>query len=141
MKGRFVRVPPTDKTEPLALGWFAISHLWEEDKLTRRESYSMTFKIKSKHGKIFRTLRFSPRLKGTPKQGQGQILIDWHGWLTVCEDLHERDDVELTITRANVLEVFLHSTSHPDPAYRHSMAVARTGLYIGIISLILAFKQ
>lgn len=141
MKGRFVRVPPTDKTEPLALGWFAISHLWMEDKLQRRHAYSTVYKIKSKHGTIYRTIRFSPRLKGTPKSQEGQMLIDWHGWLTICEDLQEGSPIELSIKKANPFEVFYHSITHPDPGYRHSMAVARVGLYISLISLILALKQ
>ncbi len=134
------RVAPTDKTELLALGWTAISHRYFEDKQSRRKAYGEVYKIKSKRGTIYRNLRFSPKLKGSPKQKEAQLLIDWQGWIDLCEIGKESEAVEVSIKKANPFEVFYHTMSHPDPAVRHSVAIARVGLYISIISLILAFK-
>ena len=140
MKAKFGRVPPTAKTEELALGWVAISHRWFEDKQSRRDAYGTIYKIKTKSGTIYRSLKFSPRLKGSAKSGSGQILLDWQGWINLCELDTEKSEVELKITKANMLERVYHSMTHPEPAYRHSMAVARIGLYISLISLVLSFK-
>lgn len=140
IKGKFERVPPSDRTEQLTLGWVAISHRFLDDKQSRRGAFGKVYKIKSEHGVIYRNFKFSPRLKGSAKKGEGQILLDWQGWLDLCNIECENDSIELSIKKANVFEEFFHSVTHPDPAYRHSMAVARVGLYLGIISLILAFK-
>jgi hypothetical protein len=140
IKGEFERIPPSEKTEPLVLGWFAISHRWMSEKQIRRNAYGTVYKIKSEHGVIYRNLRFSPRLKGSSAKSEGQMLIDWQGWITLCDIDCENTKVEIEIKKANALEMFYHSITHPDPSYRHSMAVARVGLYISVISLILAFK-
>ena len=141
MKAIFSRVPPTDKTEQLSLGWVAISHRWFNDKQTRRDAYGTVYKIKSKSGGvIYRNLKFSPRLKGSTSQGKGQILLDWQGWINLCEIEEEGGEIELTIKKANVFQIFYHSMTHPEPAYRHSMALARVGVYISVVTLIVAFK-
>lgn len=140
IKGNFTRTPPAPHTEDLALGWFAISHRWVDEKIDRRKEYGQLYKIESPHGSTYRTLRFSPRLKGGASKGEGQMLIDWQAWLSLCEYTRERDPVEVHIRPANIFEVFYHSMKHPDPAYRHSMAVARVGLYIAIISLLVSFR-
>lgn len=146
MKGNFTRVPPGatlangSQVDELTLGWFAISHRWINDKSERRKAYGKVYKISSKHGTVYRTLRFSPKLKGSLAKESGQILMDWHGWIGLSETGNEKFPEDMKIKRANPLEIFYHSMSHPDPAYRHSMAVARVGLYISLVSIILAFK-
>ena len=136
----FTRIAPTTKTEELALGWFAISHRWTDDVQKRRASYGSIYKISSSKGSIYRNLKFSPRLKGSAKQQQGQILIDWYGWICLNVSGEESEPETLTIKKASILETFYYTTTHPDPAYRHSMALARMGLYISFMSIILAFK-
>lgn len=141
MKANFTRIAPSINAEQLALGWFAISHRFIEGKKTRRNSYGVIYKIKSKDGSvIYRTLRFSPRLKGSTRTGEGQILLDWQGWINLSDIDTEKEALELKITKANLFGRIYHSMSHPDPIYRHSMKVARIGLYISLISLILSFK-
>jgi len=140
IKGMFERIPPLESTEQLQIGWFAISHRWLNDKESRRNTYGEIYKISSKHGSVYRNIKFSPRLKGTAKKREGQILLDWHAWITLSSTGNEKMPEELTIRRANIFEIFYFSSSHPDPAYRHSMAIARIGLYVGLLSVILAFK-
>ncbi len=140
VEGNFTRIPPISITEDLALGWFAISHRWMEEKQIRRDAYGKLYRIKTDEGVIYRTLRFSPRLKGAPSKDSGQILMDWHGWIQLSKTGEEKYPERMKIKKANIFEIFWHSASHPDPAYRHSMAIARIGLYISLVSIILSFK-
>lgn len=141
MKAKFTRIAPSKNVEQLALGWFAISHRFIQGKNERRKSHGVIYKIKSKDGSvIYRTLKFSPRLKGSVNTGEGQILLDWQGWINLTDIDTENDAIELKISKANLFGRIYHSMSHPDPIYRHSMKVARIGLYISLISLILSFK-
>jgi len=142
----FQEIAPGPHTSMLPLGWFAINHSWIKDKSDRRTAFDKVYKISSKHGTIYRNIRFLPKLKGIKKNKENevtqtpQIMIDWSGWITLTDVDNEKKNVELTITKANPIALFYHADSHPDPAYRHSMFIARIGLYLGIISLILAFK-
>lgn len=146
MKAIFERIPPgvtvdEKKIEDLATGWFAVSHLLVDKKKERREAYGTLYRIKSANGSIYRFLRFSPRLKGSLKKVEGQILIDWNAWLDLSgRSEHVSKNILLEIRKANWFEIFFHSTTFPDPTYRHAMQISRISLYLGIISLILAFK-
>lgn len=136
LKAVFTRIAPGIKTEELPLGWVAISHRYVDDKKQRRKLRGSLVRLKSEHGTVYRTLKFSPRLKF----GESQMLLDWEGWIALCDPDDERAPVEVEVTPASWYGAVYHSMSHPDPAYRHSMAVARISVYIAIISLILAFK-
>jgi len=136
LRAAFKRIAPGVRTEELSIGWVAVSHLFISDKRERRKLRGKLVRIKSAHGTIYRTLKFSSRLK----HGEAQILLDWDGWITICDDENEAGQVEVEITLASAFGKVYHSMSHPDPAYRHSMAVARIGIYIAIISLIVSLK-
>ena len=134
----FKRVAPTEQTELMPLGWFAISHRYIEDKKTRRMLHGEWCKIKSAHGTIYRVLRFSPRLKGN-KGKDGQILLDWNGYLDLSDHATQEVEVDLEITLASRWSYFQLSLSHPDPTYRHNSVLALIGVGLGVISLIVTF--
>lgn len=135
----FERVAPTQQTEQLPLGWFAISHRYVDDKKGRRKAYAEWYRLKSKHGTIYRILRFSPRLKGSPRQEVGQLLMDWNGWLELTGyGDGERETIEIEVKRAKWWEYFHLAMSHPDPAYRHNSALAIVGLFLGVVSFLVS---
>lgn len=135
LKTELAKILPSSSTEDLALGWFALSHHWLKDKKTRRENYGRLFRIKSEHGTIYRNLRFSPRLK------KSQGLFDWAGWIDLSGRTGEEEaPLLLDIRPATWAEIAFFGDSHPDPAYRHSMLLARISLYISFISLIISFR-
>jgi len=146
IKSVFQRISPGINTAQLNVGWFAINHSFIKDKRSRRDSYSKLYRLKSKHGSIFRHIRFSPNLKGEKIDKENniiqnpQLLIDWSGWMKLTNIENEKDNIEIEMSKANFFQIFYYSDTHPDPAYRHSMLISRIGLYLGIISLILAFK-
>jgi hypothetical protein len=132
----FDRVAPTQQTEQLPLGWFAISHRYVDGKKGRREAHGEWYRLKSKHGTVYRVLRFSPRLKGSPKQEVGQLLMDWNGWLELSGyGDSEHEPIEIEVKKAAWWEYFHLAMSHPDPTYRHNSALAIVGLFLGIASM------
>jgi hypothetical protein len=146
MKAIFERVPPGvnfkgKQTESLPVGWFAVTHLLIDNKKERREAYGTLYRIKSANGSVYRFLRFSPRLKGSLNKVESQMLIDWNAWLDLTgRNEYVSENIVLEIRKANWIEIFFQSTTFPDPTYRHAMQISRIGLYLGIISLVLAFK-
>lgn len=135
--GLFDRVAPTQQTEQLPLGWFAISHRYVDDKKERRKAHGEWYRLKSKYGTIYRVLRFSPRLKGSPRQKVGQVLMDWNGWLELTGYGDDEDGlIEIVVERAAWWEYFHLAMSHPDPTYRHNSALAIVGLILGIASML-----
>lgn len=137
---RFTRVPPTAQTETLPLGWVAISHRYVDDVKQRREMYGEWYRLKSKEGTIYRVLRFSPRLKGTANAEEGQLLIDYNGWLELTGHSPKRNEsVEIEITKAKRWQYMQLSLSHPDPTYRHNSVLALIGVGLGVLSLVISF--
>jgi hypothetical protein len=143
MKGHFTRVSPAAFAERVGIpaGWFVISHRWISDKSTRRLAHGRWFKIKSGEAEVFRILRFSPNLEGSPAKGTGQIVMDWNGWL----DLFGRADdvvgpIELEFSEARWWHFPRLAVSHPDPTVRMSGILALVSVGLGILSLLLTIK-
>ena len=144
IKGQFSRVNPVEFSETSGnlIGWVVISHHWVNSKRRRRLSYGKWFRIKSPHTKIYRILRFSPRLKYSKEEGKGELFIDWLGWI----DLWDKDEqgkapIELEISQAKWWEYPYLALSHPDPAYRLAGALAILSVILGIISIILGITS
>ncbi|MHC3995717.1 hypothetical protein ACXWTF_12905 [Thiomicrolovo sp. ZZH C-3] len=134
----FRRSPPSAQTEQLPLGWFALSHRYVGDIKERRKMHGEWFRLKSKEGTIYRVLRFSPRLKGSERKEEGQLLIDWNGWLDLNGHDTKDDAIEIEIAKARPWEYFHLALSHPDPTYRHNSVLAIVGLALGAVSLVVS---
>ena len=140
MQGQFTRVSPAsfaDRVE-VPLGWFVISHRWMPDKKERRQGHGKWYRLSTANGSVYRVLRFSVNLEGTPDKG-GQIVLDWPAWL----DLHGREEnvdgsLTISIIRARWYEYPGLAISHPDPAIRWGSWIAVLSLALGVISVILA---
>ena len=146
IKRNFKRLSPTALNENtgLAAGWCAISwRLISEEKgisgkKKRRQAHGKWFKLSSKHGSIFRNMRFSGSLKSDDDL-PAQIILDYVGWLILtneAEDIHA--PIELTIKRAKWYERPQMAVSHPDPAFRLASWIALLSLSLGILSIVLA---
>lgn len=142
MKGTFSRVSPAEFAEKVGIpaGWFVISHRWMPEKSERRRSSGRWFKITSSSGSIFRILRFSPNLSGTPNgDTKGDIVLDWPAWLELngfADDLDK--SVELTFSRASWWQFAKLAESHPDPTYRMAGRLAIISVVLGAESLVLS---
>ena len=73
VSGVLDRVSPVPFAENVGVpaGWFVLCHRWMPGKATRRRSHGRWFKIESSQGPVFRILRFSPNLEGSPAGGGG----------------------------------------------------------------------
>jgi hypothetical protein len=133
----------SDKRGLFPNGWFVISHQWvlgKDSKQKRRRPYGRLFAIESEQARIFRAIRFSPVLKGGAKAGNGEIVLDWGGWLALTgfptEDINS---ISLKIRPAKWWEeVFCAGPSHPDPAVRQASLIAVVACGLGVLSVILA---
>jgi len=137
--GTFKRVSPASFAEKVGipLGWFVISHRWITDKKIRRLQHGKWFKISTTKGTVFRVLRFSPNLQGTPGQ-PGEIVIDYPAWLDLfgrVEDVNGA--LEIEITAARWWEAPRLATSHPDPSIRLAGWIAVLSFALGVISVVL----
>ncbi len=135
----FSRSHKGELIKDLPQGWFAISHLFVEDKTARRKAYGQWHRIKTTHGTIYRVLRFAPNLKGSAKQGEGEMLIDWNGWLSLTGLGGADDSLEVEVEKAAWWEYFHLAFSHPDPMYRYNATFAFVGFALGVVSLAVAF--
>lgn len=120
-------------------GWFTISHRYMPDKPARRFAHGRWYAITSGNATIYRILRFSPKLRGSPNDSAGQILLDWPGWL----DLHGRaEDVdaplELTFTAATRWQYPKLALAHPDPTVRLAGELGLLSAVLGVLSILLA---
>ncbi|HUW29349.1 MAG TPA: hypothetical protein VMV97_12145 [Sulfuriferula sp.] len=141
MKAQFTRVSPAAFLEKIGIpaGWFVISHRWMPEKSNRRLSHGRWFKIKSTHGEVFRILRFSASLEGSPKAGSGQIVIDWPGWLDLFGRADDVDGpIELEFSEARWWQFPRLAVSHPDPTIRLSGLLGLLSVVLGVLSAILA---
>lgn len=143
MKATFTRATPSALTDNAGVpeGWFVISHRWISETADRRRAHGRWFRIRSAHCAVFRVLRFSPNLKGSPAQSSGDMVIDWSAWL----DLHDRVEdvdqpIELEISPARWWHWPRLAVSHPDPSMRLAGYIAVVSLVLGLVSLIVSFK-
>lgn len=121
-----------------ANGWFVVSHRWVPEKKRRRRLYGTWHKIQSDHATIYRIIRFSPSLKGTEKSQEGEIVLDWGGWLALSDYPEEHaTKMQLVITKAKLCELVYAGVKHPDPAFRLASWLALLSIFLGIISVIL----
>jgi len=119
-----------DRTLPL--GFFAISHLWIKEK-NRRLITGKWFCIESDNSKIFRVLRFSPKLEANKDDSKGQISIDYDAWNQLAGFSEDSSQpLSLRFRRASKMEFIRCISSHPDPSYRIAG-------WLGVISVILGF--
>ncbi len=141
MKGQFTRVSPAAFAEKIGIpaGWFVISYRWMPLRPNRRLAHGRWFKIKSSQGEIFRILRFSASLKGTPTEGKGEIVIDWPGWLDLFDRAEDVDGpIELEFSEAQWWQWPRLAVSHPDPTIRLSGILGVVSVALGVLSIILA---
>ena len=141
MKGNFTRISPAAFAEKVGIpaGWFVVSHRWMPEKSGRRLSHGRWFKIKSAEGEIFRILRFSASLEGSPNSGTGQIGVDWPGWLDLFGRAENVDGpIELEFSEAHWWQFPRLAVSHPDPTVRLAGLLGLLSVVLGILSVILA---
>ncbi|MDE2335848.1 MAG: hypothetical protein KGL10_00895 [Alphaproteobacteria bacterium] len=141
IKSQFTRVSPAKFAETIGIpmGWFVISHRWMPDKKQRRLSHACWFKIKSAHGEIYRILRFSANLPGSPSLEQGDIVLDWLGWIDLFDRAEEVEGpIELEISEAKWWNWQTLAVSHPDPSMKLAARIALLSFWLGILSFILS---
>ena len=137
-KFEFIRASQYSEQKEVPAGWFVISSQWFADKPARRISHGKWYRIKSESGCVYRILRFSPNLKGSPKIGSGQIVLDWPGWIDLNgRSGNESKQIELSISRAPWWKFFILPFSHPDPSYRLAALLGLISILLGVLSLIL----
>ena len=141
MQGTFRRVSPAAFAERVGIpaGWVVVSYRWMPDKSQRRRSHGRWFKIESEKATVFRILRFSAQLSGSPKVGHGQLVVDWPAWL----QLHGYEDnvdppLELKFTRVGWWAFPILAISHPDPTIRLTGALGVLSFGLGVLSVVLA---
>lgn len=141
MKGNFTRVTPATFAEKVGIpaGWIVISYRWMPKKLDRRLAHGRWFKIKSGEGEVFRILRFSVNLEGSPASGSGQLVIDWPGWLDLLDHAEDTDGpIELEFSEGRWWQYPRLAISHPDPTIRLSGMLGLLSVALGILSVVLA---
>lgn len=138
VRGTFSRVSPAKfaDTVGIPLGWFVISYRWVESKSERRKSHGRWFKLQTESGTVFRVLRFSANLTGSPGK-PGEIVLDYPAWL----DLHGRAEnvdrpIEIAIAPARWWQSARLAVSHPDPSIRLAGWLAILSVGLGFVSVI-----
>lgn len=135
---RWRKSDPTDQDKTLPLGWFAVRSDWvsEHDRAALRGKW---YKISCGGNHCYRSLSMDPTLKGSQKTGEGQINIDWDGWLALhgYQKPHE-EPLELTIEPANRFQLLTVGHSHPDPGIRAAAIVASVSLGLGFLALVIS---
>ncbi len=120
-------------------GWFVISHRWISEKDERRQMHGRWFRIKSPKGEIFRILRFSPNLEGSKASGEGEMIVDWPGWIELNGmEAETEKQLGLELKEAKWWNFPQLVMSHPDPVYRLSGFLGLLSVGLGLLSLILA---
>lgn len=121
-------------------GWFVVRFSHVEPMEKRRKTHGKWAKISSKHGSIFRVLRYSVNLPAD------NIVLDWAGWIDL-QGRKETDQDHLTLTISNIrwYHFVCIPFKHVDPAYRLSswIAVILGGLSVilGVLSIVLPWLQ
>jgi hypothetical protein len=132
--GAFRRKPPIDFGE-IPVGWFVVS-VRLLDKSERRIGHGKWHKIMAGRRRIYRILRFSTSLSEPQDDTEGQIVLDYMGWIDLAGRLDDiPTSLALTVRKARFWEViFCCGNSHPDPSYRLAFQLA---LYLGLLSVLL----
>lgn len=141
ISGSFARVAPVAFAEKadFPLGWVVVSHRWLTAKADRRDAHGRWYRIQCDGRTIYRAIRFSGKLKGSPKQGIGEIVIDWPGWLDLNGRAEEVDNsIELSLRRVRFYDLPRVPVHHPDPAIRVAGWLGLISVGLGILSIILA---
>lgn len=141
MKGMFSRMSPARFAESIGipLGWMVISWRWMPDLAQRRRAHGKWFRIKSKHGVVYRVLRFSTKLSGSPPDTPGEVVIDWPAWLELSGYAEKMpDSLELEFEKADIWHLPQLAASHPDPATRLSGILGLVSVFLGSLSIVLA---
>lgn len=119
------------------IGWFAVSHHCIPDKKERRLTTGKWFCIRSEHSKVYRVLRFFPRLAFNKTDKQGQIIMDYSGWLKLSDFPEDTElALQLSIRRAKKHEYLHCLLSHPEPSFRLAGWLAVISVGLGLIGLI-----
>ena len=144
MEGVFKRTSQRALREAVAIpaGWVVISHLWVSDRPERRRTTGKWFKIESDQGRVYRLVRFSPKLKGSPKAGSGELVMDWTAWLRLT-GFAEDTDVELNLkfTRSPWWAFPAWMLTHPEPTFVLSGIISLISLALGIVALLGIFPH
>lgn len=134
----FSRISPAAFAEKVGipLGWVVVHHDHIPGKSDRRKAHGAWFEISSDRGKVYRMLRFSPRLKKGIGTNPADLVIDWVGWI----DLHDRDEdvdgvLTLKLRRVPLWKRPRAYLEHPDPAIRLSGWLGWTSIILGLIAL------
>jgi len=143
MDGKFERKSPAQFSEKVGIpiGWFVISPRWVVSKKDRRLNHGKWYKIESNDGCVYRVLRFSANLSGSPKSGNGVIVLDWLGWLMLdgyAEDVSNK--INLKITKVGWWMYPWMIIKHPDPAYCLAGGLAILSLLLAMLSLIIGLR-
>jgi hypothetical protein len=126
---------------PVPTGWFVLPFNLMPKKDDRRYYHGQWFTIKSEHKKIYRVLRFAPKLHGSLKDdNHKEILLDWVGWIDLCgKDEEVEIPLILRITKSTLWErLICAGLNHPEPTYRISSKLALISVILGLLSVILA---
>ncbi len=141
IKGSFYRLSPSIFADKIGIppAWFVISYRWMSSKKKRRISHGQWYRITSEFETIYRILRFSPNIKGGSKQGEGQIVLDWPGWIDLFGRAEDVDGtIELRIAPARWWEYPKLALAHPDPTHRLAGELGLLSVALGILSIVLA---
>lgn len=140
IEGVFSRAPLTGKTSvEVPQGWAAVSHRWIPATLDRRWTTGTWFKIESRHGTIYRVLRFAPDLKGTPTTGKGDIAIDWPGWLRLSGFAEQTGEpLKLRLIKSHWWEFGAWMISHPEPSIVLAGIISLISFVLGAISFFIS---
>jgi hypothetical protein len=140
--GEFQRVSPAGfgVRAEIPVGWFVVSYRWVEDRTARRKSHGKWHRITSEYGSVYRILRYSVNLKGSASGAEGDMVLDWMGWIDLWgrdEDVDRR--LALVVRGAHWWELPLCGLTHPDPSYRLATVLAVLSVVLGIVSVFLTF--
>lgn len=141
MDGAFTRISPAAFADKVGIpiGWVVLSHRWVPSKAERRRSTGRWFRIESEKGAVYRIVRFSPNLAGSPEQESGQLVIDWSAWLRLSGfEENTKGPLDLKFRKSGWWAFPCWVLTHPDPTIVLSGVISLISLGLGFMSLLLA---
>jgi hypothetical protein len=138
VKSKFQRKSPAEFAEKtgVPVGWFVLPFPMIEEKEQRRKLHGKWCRLASEKGAVYRVIRFSPRLKS--KSTTPEIVLDWVAWLELNgRDENVQDPIEISITKANPLQILFAAVHHPEPGYRIASWLALVSVGMGVVSLLM----
>lgn len=97
------------------------------------------FRIRIQEREIYRILRFAPNLKGSKKRGEGEMFVDWPGWIELSDHEAETErPLDLVLEEAGWWRFPQFVMSHPDPMFRLAGFLGLLSVALGLLSLFLA---